>query len=250
MPPDASGFSRTISGLWERKNGKFTVAAPQREILEAVTPQLRLVDAARPAQGWLHCGDISHSKLVGFINGIFYRLSKNAAVGNVRFLQELTTQLHVPPEEALKTAELLTDAKLICPLGGTYQLSQNTGSAPTWISTALPSDRMRLIDGLLEPAPASFTAPLLTWLRGLDADVALDQKTLSLHAEVEMQQNAGNNSPAKAPASAPSSPTIPGLPSLTFPSTSAPPRPNPPPPVNSKNPNAEDLPPPKPQPAR
>ena len=151
VPPDASGFSRTISGLWERKNGKFTVAAPQRETLEAVTPQLRLIDAARPAQGWLRCGDISHSKLVGFINGIFYRLSKNAAVGNVRFLQELTTQLHVPPDEALKTAELLTDAKLICPLGGTYQLSQNTASAPTWISTALPPDRMRLIDGLMEP---------------------------------------------------------------------------------------------------
>ncbi len=250
VPPDASGFSRTASGLWERKSDKFTVAAPQREVLEAVTPQLRLVDATRPAQGWLHCGDISHSKLVGFINGVFYRLSKNAAVGNVRFLQELTTQLHVPPEEALKTAELLTDAKLICPLGGTYQLSQNTGSASTWISTALPSDRMRLIDGMLEPAPASFTAPLLTWLRGLDADVALDQKTLSLHAEVEMQQNAGNNSPAKAPATAPTGPAIPGLPSLTFPSTSAPPRPNPPPPVNSNNPNAEDLPPPKPQPAR
>jgi hypothetical protein len=246
VPPDASGYSRTSSGLWERKNGKFTVAAPQREILEAVTPQLRLVDVARPAQAWLHCGDVSHSKLIGLINGIFYRTAKNAGVGNVRFLQELSTQLHVPPEECLKTAEQLTDAKLVCPVGGTYQLNQNSGTVPTWTSTALPSDRMRLIDGLLEPAPAAFTAPLLTWLRGLDADVALDQRTLSLHAEVEMQQNSGTSAAAKAP----STPAIPGLPSLTFPSTSPPPRPTPPQPANSKNSKAEDLPPPKPQPAR
>jgi len=188
--------------------------------------------------------------LIGLINGIFYRTAKNAAVGNVRFLQDLATQLHVPPEECLKTAEQLTDAKLVCPLGGTYQLNQNSGTVATWLSTALPADRMRWIDGLLEPAPITFTAPLLTWLRGLDADLALDQRTLSLHAEVDMQQNSGNNLPAKATASTPGVPTIPGLPSLSFPSKSEPSAPKTTPPANSSTPKREDLPPPKPQPAR
>src|SRR5204863_8086230 len=128
--------------------------------------------------------------------------------------------------------------------------NQNSGTVATWLSTALPADRMRWIDGLLEPAPTTFTAPLLTWLRGLDADLALDPRTLSLHAEVDMQQNSGNNLPAKATASTPGVPTIPGLPSLSFPSKSEPSAPKTTQPANSSTPKREDLPPPKPQPAR
>src|SRR5262249_50776046 len=117
-------------------------------------------------------------------------VSKNAAVGNVRFLQSLANQLRVPPDDGLKVAEQLTDAKLVDPLGGQYKLDQRTGAPATWISTSLPADRMRLIDSLFEPAPADYTAPTLTWLRGREADVALENQTLPLHAEVEMQQNA------------------------------------------------------------
>jgi hypothetical protein len=189
VPLDAAGFGRSQSGLWQRRSGKFTTASMQREVLESVTPQLRFVDAARPAQAWFHAGDLGRSKLASTINGMFYLSAKNAAIGNVRFLQSLTTQLRVPPEDCLKVAELLTDAQLVCPVGGKYQLTEQPGTLPTWISTALPAEQMRIVSGLFEPAPADYRAPVLNWLRSIDADAALDQRILSLHAEVEMQQN-------------------------------------------------------------
>jgi hypothetical protein len=188
VPLDAAGFGRSLSGLWQRRSGQYTTASMQREVLEAVTPQLRFIDAARPAQAWFHAGDLGRSKLASTINGLFYLSAKNAAIGNVRFLQSLTSQLRLPPEDCLKVADQLTDAKLVCPVGGTYQLAEQTGTLPTWVSTALPVEKMRIVSGLFERAPANYTAPVLNWLRGLDADMALDQRILSLHAEVEMQQ--------------------------------------------------------------
>ncbi|HZZ29769.1 MAG TPA: hypothetical protein VFE46_17370 [Pirellulales bacterium] len=187
VPLDAADFGRAPSGLWQRRMGQFTIASMQREILETITPQLKFVDAPRPAQAWFHVGDLGRSKVASTVNGMFYLSAKNAAIGNVRFLQSLTAQLRVPPEDCVKVAERLTDANLVCPVGGKYQLEERTGTLPTWISTALPSNQMRLISGLFTPAPASYVAPVLNWLRGLDADVALDQRILSLHAEVEMQ---------------------------------------------------------------
>jgi hypothetical protein len=247
---DASGYGRSAAGLWERKNGNFTTASPQRDILETVTPQLRLIDAIRPAQAWLHAGDISRSKLTNLVNGLFYRGAKNVALGNARFLQELSTQLHVSPDACLKVAEQLTDARLVSPIGGSYRLNQTTGSSPTWVLTSLPTERTRLLDGLFEAAPPDYTAPLLLWLRGLDADAALDQRTLSLHAEIEMQQNAGTGGVVKSPNPATAFPAIPGLPSFTVPPMPATPGPIQSPPTNSAAPKPEDLPPPKPQPAR
>ncbi|HEY2826871.1 MAG TPA: hypothetical protein VGJ04_04665 [Pirellulales bacterium] len=190
VPLDAAGFGRSQqSGLWQRRSGQYTTASMQREILEAVTPQLKFVDASRPGQAWFHAGDLGRSKLASTVNGVFYLSAKNAAIGNVRFLQALTSQLHVSPEDCLKAAEQLTDAKLVCPIGGKYELAEQPGTLPTWVSTALPPEKMRIVSGLFEPAPAEYIAPILNWLRGLDADVALDQRILSLHAEVEMQQN-------------------------------------------------------------
>ncbi len=235
---DAAGFGRSPSGLWQRRSGQFTTASMQRELLEAVTPQLKFVDAARPAQAWFHAGDLSRSKLASTVNGLFYLSAKNAAIGNVRFLQSLATQLNVPPEDCLKAAEQLTDAKLICPVGGKYQLAEQPGTLPTWFSTALPPDKMRIVSSLFERAPPEYTAPILNWLRGLDADLALDQRILSLHAEIEMQQN-----PPAANAAAPA--ISPNPSAAAKPSASA----IPPPPKPGKS--AEEIPPPPvPKPAQ
>lgn len=244
-PLDAAGYGRGPMGLWIRQVGSFTFASPDRSILEVVPPQVRYVEAARPGQAWIDIGDLSNSKLSGTINGIFYRLAKNATIGDVRFLQSLTTQLRVPPQEALEVAERLADAKFVSSIGGKFQLEDKSGALSTWVSTVLPGDRMRLIDGLFESAPADFTAPVLEWLRSLSADLALDNRTLSLHAEVEMK-SAGlpSSPPAAAPPSFPSLPKLPSFPSLGSPEKSKPPaKPEP------TKPDAEELPPPPPRPA-
>ncbi len=162
--------------------------------------------------------------MTGLINGLFFRSAKNAAVGNVEFLHELASQLYVPPADCLKVAQQLTDATFVCPLGGEYQLQQAAGTLPTWISTKLPADKTRLLDGLFDPAPADFTAPILQWLRQLDADAALDGHTLSINAVIEMQQNqVVANSPSAPPAGN-------GRTSGNAAGLSTPPRANPPPP--------------------
>jgi hypothetical protein len=207
-----------------------------------VTPQFRYVDAPRPAQAWLHSGDLGKSKLTGLINGLFYRAAKMAAVGNVQFLEELNNQLRVPAQDCLTVAQQLTGAQFVCPLGGQYQLQQQSGIPPTWTSTALPAERMRLVESFFAPAPANYTAPILDWLRQLDADLALDQRTMSLHAEVEMQQNETAatgpkpQTPAAVPPAAPAPSNGPALP--------------PPPEPQSSGQPSESLPPPIPQPGQ
>ncbi len=218
-------------GMWQRRDGNFTVASPQREVLEVVTPQFRFIDAPRPAQVWLHSGDLGRSKIAGLVNGLFYRAAKMAAIGNVRFLEELNTQLRVPGQDCLNVAQQLTGAQFVCPLGGQYQLQQQPGMVATWASTALPAAQMRLLDGLFSPAPADFTAPILNWLRQLDADFSVDQRTMALHAEVDMQQEQ-----AAVPAAA-----RPGAPK-----PSATPRA----PAPAAQPAPESLPPPPPEPGR
>jgi hypothetical protein len=94
-----------------------------------------------------------------------------------------------------------------------------------------------MVDGLLVGAPAVFIAPILTWLRELSADLALNERTLALHAEVEMVRatpNAANSSDK------PGLPSLPKLPSLFPPAKTPPPASEPP---------AEELPPPIPRPS-
>ncbi|MCC7087325.1 MAG: hypothetical protein IT427_20175 [Pirellulales bacterium] len=241
VPLDAAGYGRGSLGLWLRRVGSFTFTSSDRALLEIVPPQVKYVDASRPAQAWIQIGDLGGSKPAGTINGIFYQLSKNATIGNLRFLHSLMTQLRVPPPEALAVAEQLTDTKLISSLGGEFQLEQKAGGWPTWVSTVLPADRMRLIDGLFEPAPAGFTAPILQWLRGLSADLALEGRTLSLHAEIEMQMaEPVTGQSAVTPHTSLQLPRLPALIAPTKPQPAKKPEPKPD--------EAEELPPPEPRP--
>jgi hypothetical protein len=158
-------------------------------------------------------------------------------------LQSLATQLRVPSEDGLKVAEQLTDARLVDPLGGQYKLDQRTGAPAAWISTALPADRMRLIDGLFEAAPPDYTAPILTWLRGLEAYVALENQILSLHAEVDMQQNPPTAGPK--PAQSNGAPAGRPAPNALAPKPGTPPSSaTPPPPPTPAPPKTEEIPPP------
>src|SRR5262249_45068881 len=132
-----------------------------------------------------------------------------------RFINSLTTELHVPPEQARDTAERLVGGKFVCPLGGEYKLLEagdpstanvgDTEHLPTpgarqlWTSTATPlANRF-----LLTQIPADYTMSLMNWFRGLSLEVArIDASgvpgsatapdALTLHAELDMvHQNVG-----------------------------------------------------------
>ncbi len=246
---DPSGYGRSSSGLWQRRSADYTTASMDRRVLEIVTPQLRFVDAPRPAQAWLHVGDLGKSKLASTINGLFYRSAKNAAIGNVGFLHELEVQLRVPLNDCMKEAERLTGAKFVCPLGGTYQIDSRPGTFPIWASGALPPERMRLVESLFESAPNDYRAPALDWLHRLDADVALTGRNLSIHGDIDMtslantpiaQANSGTR-----PSNSANRPTPAQPPTAAPRNDEPPPKPQPSPPVQRTN----ELPPPKPRPA-
>ncbi len=190
IPPqsDAEGYAASrFGGGWRRQYGPFTVFSFQHETLETVVPQLRFEPSARPAQIRLRVGDLTNVGITPALNELGYSRTRETSLGNLRLLDDLNQQLHVPAAKCLETAESLLDAKLICPLGGKYVLRDAAGSPTTWTSTAL--DTAAAGDGKAQ-APKGYQTPPLNWFRGLDLDATMTEKTVSAHAEVLMQMPA------------------------------------------------------------
>jgi hypothetical protein len=130
-------------------------------------------------------------------------------------MNSLTTQLHVPPSEARNLAEELVGGKFNCPLGGDYALinsSFNPEAAPSatnaeelpppgeragngavasatsanarqlWASTAVTLENRFLLTEI----PADYEMPMLSWFRGISADMARGPDELWAHAELSM----------------------------------------------------------------
>ncbi len=188
IPTDAEGYGQSKGGFWSRQVGDFTVASRQRDVLADVTSDLRTIDAPRPAQAWLHVGDVSDSKLVRLANTVGYLRARHVASGNAHFLHSLVTQLGVPSDKAREVAERLLNARLVSPVGGGYELQTRDGRYPTWAATGLPKQQSGggLLAGL--SPPEGFQTPPLDWFRGLDLDFSSVAGSLSGHAEIDMQR--------------------------------------------------------------
>jgi len=180
LPPDASGYSRSrVGGLWRWQTDRFTVYSFQRDVLAAVTPQLRFEQAPRPAQLRLNVSDPSRARMTAFLNGLGYARTRETALGNVRLLHALNQQFHVPPKACLEAAEFVLAAKLVCPLGGKYVLRDVEGGLSRWTTTGL--EKSPPPSGLFPQAPAGYVAPPLNWFRGLDLDAAWIENVVSAH---------------------------------------------------------------------
>lgn len=181
--PDANGFSRLPFGLWRRQGGGFSVLSFDPQLLANATPQLRVVDSEIEAQLRLHVEDLSQSKIRPWIVGLYYQRGLTASAGNARFLALLQQQLHVPLEDAKHVTEELLDAKLICPLGGEYQLVEDlNGGLKSWQSTAWANRNAATV-------PEDFQTPLLKWFRGLDGHLAKYGDQITARVELDMQRN-------------------------------------------------------------
>jgi len=184
--PDAAGFTPSPVGGWRRDYPPYTLFSFQHEVLAAVAPQLRYEKAPRPGQFRLRIGDVAHARITPTLNNLGYGRTCETSRGNLRLMHALEQQLHVPLEDCKEAAELILDAKLICPLGGEYVIRTTPeGVVRYWTSTALAG---RSQDGLFgTPAPPDFQAPPLSWFRGLQLDGQVTPEALSAHAEVIMR---------------------------------------------------------------
>jgi len=214
-PLDADGVARTggIAGLglfdlWFRRADDFFLFSFKRDVLLEVGRQLAMVEAERPAQIRLHIDDLTNKQIATAVNGFGYMRARDTSASASRFMNSLTTQLHVPAEDARALGEELAGGKFACPLGGKYVLVDplaNGGAngdddlplppgdgeaapapAPAgrklWVSTA-PAPENRF---LLTVIPADYQMPLMSWFRGLSADVARVNDELWLFAKLEM----------------------------------------------------------------
>jgi hypothetical protein len=182
-PPDADGYASSPGMLWRRDTPQFHVFSLHHEILAAVTPQLHFEPAERPAQVRVRVADLSQAGVAPMAQKMAYRRALAGTQSNLRLMQAMIAQFHVPPTDALTAAELLLGVDLICPLGGRYVYRNQDGQTGSWTSTALDN-----------PPPAGTTAanfPPLNWFRGLNADALLTETRASIHAELDMELSAG-----------------------------------------------------------
>ncbi len=207
-PLDADNIARTggLFDLWFRRADDFFLFSFQRDILLDVGSQLAMVEAKRPAQIRLFIDDLSDKQLANAVSGLGYMRARDTSASASRFMNSLTTQLHVQPENAHTLAESLVTGKFDCPLGGDYVLVDPNIPLPApgqkkeealpippgevaaatgrrlWASTATPPENRFLLTEI----PADYQMPLMNWFRGLSAEAGRANDELSLHATLEM----------------------------------------------------------------
>jgi hypothetical protein len=176
--PDALGYSQVLLGVWRRQWLDFSALAMDRQLLERVTPDLAPQEVADDAQIRIHVGDLSQAQLRGWVNNLAYGRAYLASLGNAKLLHTMSQQLGVPHAQALRQAEHLLDARLVCSLGGEYQWNEQTG---LWTSTAWPPTRP-------DQHPPDYAAPLLDWFRGFDAKLVMHEESVLLQATLDLQR--------------------------------------------------------------
>ena len=199
-PADPQGYAQSRGPFWRRQVGPFVVLSFHRDVLATVTPKLEFTEAVRPAHARLRVADLRGTQLAGYVDDLGGRRAEATCRGGARLLNSLQQQLHVAPQDALKTAEALLDARLVCPLGGTYVLS----------NPALPERAYWLVSDRPDPLQSEpqdgprYRNPLLNWFRGLEGDVLMEGRTLVGHFEIDMElpppKAAANGNGFKLPA--------------------------------------------------
>ena len=179
--PATDGMTQLLLGIWRWQGRGFSVLSMAPAILQEVDRQIGFEETDEPAQLRIRVGDLSQAKFRDWLDAWGYRRGWSISTGNARFLAILTQQLGVPQADALKVAQELLDAQLICPLGGEYQLRDDHNSA-TWKSTAAEDDASEY------RVPAGYIAPPLAWFRGLEAQVMRYPERVVLRAHLDMQR--------------------------------------------------------------
>ncbi|HUG93615.1 MAG TPA: hypothetical protein VML55_22435 [Planctomycetaceae bacterium] len=176
--PDGRGV---LSG-WARRHNDFATVSPRKEVLEQVTPHLRIEQADRPAQIRLRIADLQRRLIAPFLTAHGYVQARKASGTNARFLDTLIDQLQVPAADARRQAETILDARLVCPLGGEYELTRPAKGFAEWSSTVWAEPSLSAVNAV----PADYRFDVLDWFHGLDLEFSIDRTTLETRIELEL----------------------------------------------------------------
>ncbi|MBM4092798.1 MAG: hypothetical protein FJ276_25830 [Planctomycetes bacterium] len=176
--PGDDEFLQLPLGLLRWQGNDFSLLGFDQDILSEVGPRLKFEPAEQPAQIRVHVGDLSKAAFRGWLNQMAYERARLASVNTVRLMSALTQQLRVPPDESRTAAQRLIDAEFICTLGGTYEIVQH-GTSKLWRSTAWPATPDYAV-------PADYQSPILTWFRGLDAQLLQQSDRIVVQGQLDM----------------------------------------------------------------
>lgn len=186
LPPDKDGYFRAPGvhpdGDWLRHWNDFRARSPQKEILQKVTPQLKLADAERAAQIRLRVAKLGDSHVGKFVNAAGYCETRELSAVNARMVHRLSEQLALDAKTAYSTLETLSHAKLVCPLGGEFQVVTKPHRPDRFESTAWNGISTPDINSI----PDGYRFPFLEWFNGLEIEFSIDATTLTTHVEVEL----------------------------------------------------------------
>lgn len=175
-------FGYCTSGtFWGRHKGDFYTWANCRPTLELVTPQLKIVNAKRKAQLRLRVDDLSKTHLAGILNASGYMHARKVSSGNSLLLQTIRQQFRIDDKRALREAERVLGARLVCPLGGRYIMIENQGGL--WQSTAWKHNRITRITNI----PKNFRFDFLDWFAGLKLEFTLNPAKDTLISRVQLR---------------------------------------------------------------
>jgi hypothetical protein len=173
-----------FAGLSIEDREAWTVMGRRAQIRRSVLSRLALEQVAFPAQMRLRIVDVNETAVAPYINAFTYLESRKVSAANAQLLNLLNQQLNVRPHLAHTEVERLLRGRLVCPLGGEYQLLTES-AAPYWISSAWATKSY--YD--LNKVPGDYRFPFLDWLRGLDLAFNLSPNTLSANVELEVRRN-------------------------------------------------------------
>lgn len=199
-PPavDARGLSELPFGLWRLQTEQgFALIGVNPDVLTDAGSQLAVEDAPQDAssdpsddaQLRVHVMDISKSRIQSWFAALDFQRAYDTSIGNTRLLNGLTQQLGVPPAEALQVAESILGVRLVCALGGQYELRDASAARPYWVSTHWPEIREK------QGETKAFASPSTAWFRGLDARLTMRESRIEAKATLEIQQTATEKPP-------------------------------------------------------
>lgn len=175
--PVGPGMSRLLGGLYRFTDGKFSILSFQPQVITQSLPFLAATEVPNPAQIRANIGDLNGSQLEAWANGQLYQRSRNTSVATARFLDSITRQLQLPPDQVLVTVEHLLGDGVQCSLGGKYEWSDVHGQ---WQSTAWNGPLAASVP------PADYVAPVMKWFRGANVSVTQLQDRVIADAVINL----------------------------------------------------------------
>lgn len=176
------GLNRLIGGLYRYQSEDFSMLSFQQDILIDSLPDLAVADTDDEAQVRLHIQNLAGTELEGWVNGQLYKQASQMSLAGAAFLNRLSTQLRMAPDQAEAMDSWLLAGDLACPLRGTYTF-EKTRRGERWVSsawdskTALPAVQV----------PADYQAPMLAWFRGLQANLTQYEDRLVFDATLDTE---------------------------------------------------------------